>query len=55
MEKDPIILDPKDEKENKPKLPEIGTRFNIQGQSYKVVYVNEGKNRFSAEPCIGDY
>jgi len=30
-------------------LPEIGKRFYIDGQLYKVTYVNLGRKRFSAE------
>jgi len=30
-------------------LPEIGKRFYIDGQLYKVTYVNIGRKRFSAE------
>jgi len=41
--------------EEKSKLPKIGTKFMVEGQEYKVVYLNEGKNRFSAEPCEGVY
>jgi len=45
----------KEKEKEKPKLPKIGTKFMIEGQEYKVVYINEGKNRFSAEPCEGVY
>ncbi len=31
-------------------LPNIGTIFSINGVMYKVVYVNNGKDRFSASP-----
>jgi len=30
-------------------LPEIGKRFYIDGQLFKVTYVNLGRKRFSAE------
>jgi len=45
------------EKEKKEEivLPEIGTKFLVNGVSYKVCYINEGKQRFSAEPCEGQY
>jgi hypothetical protein len=33
-------------------LPSIGTIFSIAGNIYKVTYVNEGKNRFSASPVL---
>ena len=36
-------------------LPQKGTKFMIMGQEYIVTYVNEGKNRFTAEPCEGMY
>jgi len=36
-------------------LPEIGTKFLLTGESYKVCYVNKGQKRFSAEPCDGHY
>lgn len=48
---------PEKVEEEKPKveLPEIGTKFMINGQEYRVVYRNEGKGRFSSEPCTGVY
>ena len=36
-------------------LPKIGTKFMVEGQSYKVTYLNAGRGRFSAEPCEGQY
>lgn len=36
-------------------LPPMGSKFMIAGNSYKVTYINEGKHRFSAEPCDGQY
>lgn len=36
-------------------LPEIGTTFMIDGNEFRVCYVNEGKRRFSAEPYKGKY
>jgi len=36
-------------------LPKIGTKFMIEGNSYKVTYLNVGRGRFSAEPCEGQY
>lgn len=54
MEQEKIEIPPVKEKE-KPKLPKMGTKFMVEGQEYKVVYINEGKNRFSAEPCEGVY
>jgi len=33
-------------------LPSTGTVFSINGVMYKVSYVNEGKNRFSANPIL---
>ena len=36
-------------------LPPIGTKFMVAGDSYKVTWLNPGKNRFSAEPCDGQY
>jgi hypothetical protein len=36
--------------EEKPPLPQIGTKFYIEGIEYKVTYVNEGKRRFSSTP-----
>lgn len=43
------------EKEKEVKLPLMGTKFMIMGQEYVVTYVNEGKRRFTAEPCSGMY
>jgi hypothetical protein len=37
------------------KLPPLKTKFMIMGQEYIVTYVNEGKKRFTAEPCEGMY
>jgi len=34
-----------------PILPEMHTKFQINGRNYKVCYINEGKGRFSAIPC----
>ena len=55
-----FVVDGKEEKidtkkEKEIKLPLIGTKFMIMGQEYVVTYVNEGKNRFTAEPCSGMY
>lgn len=45
-----------DEKELKMiPLPAIGTKFMVDGHEYKVVYINEGKGRFSCERCKGVY
>lgn len=33
-------------------LPSTGTVFSISGVMYKVTYVNEGKNRFSASSIL---
>jgi len=38
-----------------PKLPAHGTKFMINGQEYEVVYINEGKHRFTSVPCTGMY
>ena len=43
------------EVDEKPKLPEIGTKFMVDGQEYEVVYLNVGKSRFTAAPCKGMY
>jgi len=40
---------PTEGKEKEP-LPQVGTKFFIEGVLYKVIYVNEGKRRFSASP-----
>ena len=52
-------LDPKEiqkqslEKHNKAyNLPEVGTEFSINGQIFKITYVNEGRKRLSAEPVV---
>jgi len=42
-------------KKKEVKLPPIGTKFMIAGDSYKVTWLNPGKHRFSAEPCEGQY
>lgn len=36
-------------------LPPIGTKFMVNGEEYKVVYINEGKKRFTSSPCSGQY
>jgi len=46
---------PPAEFDKKTGLPQVGTRFMIEGNSFKVVYVNEGKKRFSASPVDGQY
>ena len=33
-----------------PILP-VGKKFMVEGHEYKVVYVNEGKRRFTCVPC----
>jgi hypothetical protein len=33
-----------------PILP-VGKKFMVEGHEYKVVYVNEGKKRFTCIPC----
>ena len=43
------------DKKELPPLPKMGTKFMIEGHEYKVVWLNPGKNRFSAEPCKGVY
>jgi hypothetical protein len=45
----------KEKKIKEMKLPLKGTKFMIMGQEYIVTYVNEGKKRFTAEPCDGMY
>ena len=37
------------------KLPEVGQIIIINGEQYKVTYVNEGKKRFSCEPFPSKY
>ena len=52
------VQDGKKQMEKKKKelvLPEIGAKFLLAGESYKVCYVNKGQKRFSAEPCDGHY
>jgi hypothetical protein len=53
MENGPVIIKKSDKE--KPKLPEIGKKFMVEGIEYEVVYKNDGKNRFSAQPCQGSY
>lgn len=36
-------------------LPKMGAKFMLDGHEYKVIYINEGKHRFSCEPCKGVY
>jgi len=36
--------------EEKTQLPQVGTKFFIEGIEFKVTYVNEGKKRISAVP-----
>jgi hypothetical protein len=36
-------------------LPPIGTKFMVNGEEYKVVYINIGKKRFTSTPCSGQY
>jgi hypothetical protein len=44
-----------EKKQQEMKLPPLGTKFMIMGQEYIVTYVNDGKKRFTAEPCEGMY
>jgi len=37
------------------KLPEVGQIIMVNGDQYRVTYVNEGKKRISCEPCHGVY
>jgi len=60
MEEQKFMVSGKEEKieekkEKEIKLPLLGTKFMIMGQEYVVTYVNEGKKRFTAEPCQGMY
>ncbi len=34
-------------------LPAIGDKFMLNGDEFIVVYINEGKHRFTCEPCKG--
>ncbi len=43
------------EKPKETPLPEIGAKFMLYGHEYIVVYINEGKRRFSCIPCQGVY
>lgn len=36
-------------------LPSINDIFMLKGHEYKVIYINDGKHRFSCEPCKGVY
>ena len=36
-------------------LPEMGSKFMLNGHEYKVIYINAGQHRFSCEPCKGVY
>ena len=49
---EPPVAEPE---KKEPELPQMGTKFMINGQEYKVCYINHGKKRFSAEPCKGLY
>ena len=42
-------------KKKKIQLPNIGEKFMLNGKEYKVIFINEGRNRFSCEPCEGLY
>jgi len=44
-----------EKKEKEIVLPKKGIKFMIMGQEYVVTYVNEGKKRFTSEPCEGVY
>ena len=52
---DDVIEHNNDKKHDKVILPNIGTKFMVNGINYKVTYTNEGKKRFSAEVCEGQY
>ena len=45
----------KDEKPEEPKLPKIDDTFMLNGQEYKVVYINYGKKRFTCKSHKGGY
>ena len=36
-------------------LPEMGSKFMLNGHEYKVIYINSGQHRFTCEPCKGVY
>lgn len=36
-------------------IPPVGTIFMLDGNEYRVCYINEGKRRFSVEPFKGKY
>lgn len=36
-------------------LPEIGSKFMLNGNEYIVTYINPGNHRFTCEPCKGVY
>ena len=54
-EKPKIIEKAPVQKKKEITLPPVGEKFMVNGQTYKVCYVNAGKKRFSAEPCDGMY
>jgi len=55
VENNKSIDEPKQPKKKVVKLPAIGDKFMLNGQEYIVCYINEGKQRFSCEPCDGIY
>jgi len=47
--------EPEEKEKQETPLPSIGDKFMLNGHEYKVVYINEGKRRFSCVPCKGVY
>ena len=55
---DEVNIPPQDQpakpKVKEMKLPLIGSKFMIGEERYEVVYLNEGKKRFTSIPCETD-
>jgi len=53
--KDDDITSEEKPKKREIRLPEVGQIIMVNGEQYKVTYVNEGKKRFSCEPFPSVY
>ena len=49
-----IVSKTKKKKNVKEQLPLINTIFDIHGYKYKIIFVNEGKGRFTCKPIQED-
>lgn len=51
MDANDIKVESSDKKDENVPLPELNKIFMLDGIEYRVVYINEGKNRFTCCPA----